>query len=125
MVFSIHEDVNPVKYAEYYLGLCYKNGYGTEKSLQTAFQNFEKSATKGIKQSQFELGLCYKNGIGTNCSYRFALEWLLKAANQGYAEAQYEVGEMFFNSRLYSIEDAYPVFTAIQCFKKLPIKIIN
>lgn len=83
-----------------------------------AFQNFEKSAKKGIKQSQFELGLCYKNGIGTNCSYRFALEWLLKAANQGYAEAQYEVGEMFFNSRLYSIEDAYPVFTAIQWLQK-------
>ena len=116
--FRRYEDVNPDKYAEYYLGLCYKNGYGTEKSLQTAFQNFEKSAKKGIKQSQFELGLCYKNGIGTNCSYRFALEWLLKAANQGYAEAQYEVGEMFFNSRLYSIEDAYPVFTAIQWLQK-------
>lgn len=93
--FRRYEDVNPDKYAEYYLGLCYKNGYGTEKSPQMAFQNFEKSAKKGIKQSQFELGLCYKNGIGTSCSYRFALEWLLKAANQGYAEAQYEVGEMF------------------------------
>ena len=45
--------------AQFYLGNCYLNGLGIEKSILSALECFHKSAEKGYKEAQYNLGYLY------------------------------------------------------------------
>lgn len=47
------------EYAQYYLGLCYMNGYGTYGDEQKAIEWFTKSAEQGLYVAQEQLSLMY------------------------------------------------------------------
>ncbi len=75
-------------HAQYELGNCYYNGYGSEKSLNEAVKWWRKSAEQGHATAQFNLGICYENGDGVAKDLTEALKWYRKAAEQGNAKAQ-------------------------------------
>lgn len=48
--------------AQYELGNCYWDGYGTEVDKQKAVEWWTKAAEQGYAQAQYLIGLCYANG---------------------------------------------------------------
>lgn len=80
------------KKAQYYLGICYKNGEGVDKDYTEASKWYEKAAEQGHVYAQYRLGnLLYNNKIFTE-----AATWYKKAAEQNLSEAQYCIGKCYF-----------------------------
>lgn len=106
--------------AQYYLGVMYRIGLGTEDDQKEAFKWFLKAAENGDSSSQYLVGCAYNFIIGShggkisgdddlvleekNTSYSFALgigvepdeeealAWFSKAALQGHVGAQQQLG---------------------------------
>lgn len=79
--------------AEYYLGLCYINGYAVNKDINEAINWFTKAANQGNAEAQWQLALYYYDpwdGFTDTSVY-----WIEKAALLGHAKAQYEIGHFF------------------------------
>lgn len=51
------------KAACFNLGLCYENGFGTDKDPLKAFYLYKQAAESGIPQAEFNVAMCYKLGI--------------------------------------------------------------
>lgn len=51
--------------AQYWLGRCYMEGWGTKKNPVAGFKWFEKSAEQGDIKGSYWTGLCYIVGDGT------------------------------------------------------------
>eukprot|EP01137_Pigoraptor_chileana_P021756 Opistho-2@85846 len=71
------------------LSLCYKMGFGVEKSEEQAF-SFMADAAKRDDQpdAYYELGALYSEGTGTEKSIHKAIEWYKKAIRSGHEKAQ-------------------------------------
>ncbi len=78
--------------AQFYLGVCYRDGEGVQQDYRQAFQWFKKSAEQGDAAAQYCLGSCYSFGNGVQQDYKKAFEWFEKSAEQGVADAQFEIG---------------------------------
>ncbi|GBB89412.1 hypothetical protein RclHR1_01610003 [Rhizophagus clarus] len=76
--------------AQYFVGTCYKYGYGTIKKEKLSFEYYEK--VKIYAMGQLEIGYCYENGIGIEKDLRKAFYWYEKAANNGNIIAIYNLG---------------------------------
>ncbi len=76
-------------YAQFWLGVCYKNGKGVEKNVQEALKWIAKSAEDGCPYAQEYLGRCYEEGDGVPKDDKLAGQWFRKAAEQGDAGGQY------------------------------------
>ncbi|RIB20791.1 hypothetical protein C2G38_2178367 [Gigaspora rosea] len=70
------------------LGECYRDGLGTVKDEQKAFEWFQKSAEGGNHLGQCNLGYCFQNGIGVTEDYAKALQWYMKFAEEGNDKTQ-------------------------------------
>ncbi len=81
--------------SEFYMGLAYLNGLGTEKDGQAAFKMFMISAEKGFAPAQHYFGLCYKEGISTYADQRIAIRWFKRAADKGHSESYIELGDIY------------------------------
>ncbi len=81
--------------AQFLLGKCYKEGYGTEADSMKAFQWFSKAAERGQIDSQYMLGILYQNGEVEESDHAKAFQWFRKAAEQGHANAQYELALLY------------------------------
>lgn len=83
--------------AHYFLGNCYFNGYGVEKSYEKAVECYTKAARKKnkIANAQSQLGVCHQNGYGVEQSDEKAIEWFEKAGMNGISEAQYMLGKYY------------------------------
>ncbi|CAG8740207.1 6089_t:CDS:1, partial [Gigaspora rosea] len=57
---------NQISIAKFYLGECFRCGYGTEKNLKSAITWYEKAEADGHARSINALGLCYIKEIGVN-----------------------------------------------------------
>lgn len=63
-----------------------------QRNFYTAFQKWQRLATKGLPKAQLFLAHLYTEGLGTPKNLSKALYWLQQAAEGGLAEAQYELG---------------------------------
>ena len=81
--------------AQYYLGLMFRRGDGTQQSLPDAIKWLRKAAEQHHAQAQQQLGVIYQMGLGVDRDYAEALQWYHRAAGQGNHEAEYALGEMY------------------------------
>lgn len=87
--------------AQYYLGLLYLEGKGTEVDLKKAKESFEQSADAGYPPAQYQLALYLiahpSATTGTFARYdrRLTLYWLRKAGYSGLIDAQLKLADMY------------------------------
>ena len=77
-----------------YLADCHRQGLGTAKDAEKAFQLSLKSAgaKNGLPYSMYSVGLAYFDGVGTAKSFDDAFKWFSKSADAGFADAHNYVG---------------------------------
>ncbi|GET03192.1 kinase-like domain-containing protein [Rhizophagus clarus] len=83
--------------AQFFVGKCYKFGYGTIKNEELAFEYYEKAADKNYTMAQLELGYSYRNGIGIKEDFKKAFYWYEKAAKNGNIIAMHNLGYCYKN----------------------------
>ena len=101
--------------AQYYLGLCFKNGYGTEENMFKAWKWFKKAADQGYPDAQYELGLFLCLPVPTYEEFMEKVEWFHKAAEQGHIDAQLSLGYLTRSCNINGITD--PV-KSLEWFKR-------
>ena len=69
--------------ADYWLALCYKNGWGTETDPEASFYWFKQGAEAGSVPCMVDLSAYYASGTGTEKDEIAAFNWSLKAAEAG------------------------------------------
>ena len=72
--------------AQYKLGVCYKNGVGTEKDIVKAGQAFYNAAQQGNVLAEYNLGVYYLENVDEGQDK--GIEWLERASNSGCEDAQ-------------------------------------
>ena len=100
--------------AQYFLGVCYENGLGVDKSSEKAARCYRKSAEQGNAFAQSSLGLCYATGEGVEQSCTEAVKWFRKSAEQGNAFAQSGLGLCYATGE--GVEQSYT--EAVKWFRK-------
>lgn len=78
--------------AQYNMGLCYYNGFGTAINYAEAAAWYRKSVAQGYDKAQYNLGTMYKSGKGVPQDLAQALSLYRKAAEQGNRSAQSALG---------------------------------
>ena len=84
-------------YAQYTLGVMYKNGWGVAQDYQKAVAWYQEAAKQRQAYAQTNLGAMYQNGLGVDQDYQAAVAWYQEAAKQGQAYAQTNLGMMYQN----------------------------
>ena len=100
--------------AQYFLGVCYENGLGVDKSSEKAARCYRKSAEQGNAFAQSSLGLCYATGEGVEQSCTEAVKWFRKSAEQGNAFAQSGLGLCYATGE--GVEQSYT--EAVKWYRK-------
>jgi TPR repeat protein len=77
--------------AQFWLGICYRQGEGVDRDEKEGFKWLTKSAEQGNADAQFCLGNCYEYGSGVDKDEKEAVNWYTKAADQGNASAKREL----------------------------------
>ena len=80
--------------AQYYLGVLYEAGKGTDQDDELAFAWFSKAAALNYSDAQYMLYLMYKDGIGVTKDLSIAQSWLMKASKQGNKKARDEIRKL-------------------------------
>lgn len=81
--------------AEFWIGKCYEQGEGVNKSYQSAIEWYMKAAEQGHATAQYNLAYRYyheNNGL----TRKKAFYWYRKAAEQGLVEAQFKLATMYY-----------------------------
>ena len=73
---------------QFYLGVCYDNGYGVDKDSREAVRWYRKAADNGSLSAQFNLGVMYSRGDGIEKDEAESEKWYRKAADGGYEKAK-------------------------------------
>lgn len=81
--------------AQYKLGLCYENGSGIEKNMETAMDWYYKAALQGYVDAEYKYGFNLFKGKGKAKDTKEAIRWLRDAANGFNAEAQICMAYLF------------------------------
>lgn len=81
--------------AAYYLGLIYKNGYGTKIQHKQAVHYFQLAAQHQIPSAMYMLANAYQFGDGVNVDLRQALFWYKAAADLELPEAIQELAQIY------------------------------
>lgn len=80
---------------EFYVGMCYLNGDGTQKDEQKSFEYFKRSALQGNEEAQYWLGVAYEYGVGTSVDPKQAIEWYQKSAVQENPRGMFRIGHAY------------------------------
>ena len=92
------EDINILRFANYYLGECYFLASYKMKDDKKAFEYFIKSAELGSILGMSKAGAGYLLGLGgVKKDYKKAFEYLNIAVAKGIAEAQYIISTMYID----------------------------
>ena len=86
-------------YAQYELGVIYRDGQGVAQDYDQAVSWYRKAADQGNADAQNSLGVMYANGQGVPKDYAQAASWYRKAADQGDAFAQSSLGIMYHDGQ--------------------------
>ena len=92
MFLKIEKETNGDHWAQHMLGVCYRNGFGTDQDHDKTFKFFTKSAEQGNSLAMNSLGFCYDNGVGCDQNEDKAFEWCKKSAKLGNSSAMCNVG---------------------------------
>lgn len=83
-------------YAFYRLGWLYREGLGTEKNVDKAWEYYQRALNMQYSDAMTDVGIFYRYGeMGVEPDYEKAVEWLNKAADKGNAKAMYELADMY------------------------------
>ncbi len=95
--------------AAYYLGLMYKNGYGTQIQSTLSVKYFEFAAKHHIPSAMFQLANAYQFGDGVTTDLKQALNWYKAAADLELPEAIQELAHIYQygNSAIKADQTAY------------------
>ena len=74
--------------ANYWLGICYRDGIGTECNNELSFECYKKAAEQGYEDAYYWLALCYHEGKGIEQSDELAAEWITKAVEHVKVEPE-------------------------------------
>lgn len=66
------------------VGWMFSQGYGVDKSLETAFEWMLRAAENNYARAQNNVGLYFKNGTGTPADLAQAVHWLTRAEQANY-----------------------------------------
>ncbi|CAG8742986.1 8334_t:CDS:2, partial [Dentiscutata erythropus] len=80
----LEKPANEIPIAKFYLGECFRCGYGTKKNLKSAVSWYEKAANDGHARSMNALGLCHIKGIGVKINKNKAIDCFNKAYEMNY-----------------------------------------
>lgn len=83
--------------AAFYLGLCYANGYGTNRNYYESLKWYKVSANSGDPAGMNNLANLYYYGLGTPEDKGNAVFWWKKAAEQGDTFAQISLAQCYEN----------------------------
>ena len=96
--------------AQFYLGVCYDNGYGVAADLTTAMRWWEKAAVNGHEVAAYNLAFSYRTGNGVPQNDGMMLHWLEKAVKMGDPDAQRDLGVCYHEGKGVPIDDVKAVF---------------
>ena len=85
--------------AQFFMGVCYANGYGVPKNLELALQWYRLSSDQGNWLAQNDLGVMYQNGDGVLQDYEEAARLYRLGADKGYMVAQSNLAAMYYKGR--------------------------
>ncbi len=88
-----------VAYAQFNLGVMYRNGQGVPQDDAETVKWYRKAAEQGVAGAQYNLGHMYDEGLGVRQDDARAVKWYRKAAEQGVAYAQFNLGVMYRNGQ--------------------------
>lgn len=114
--FQIAGDIDE---ALYYLGLCYYNGWGTQKDYKKAIELFKRASGcfgEIPQKAAFEVAMCYYNGYGVERDYEEAVRWLKKTHDCD--EAIFQLGLCYYKGN--GVEKGYD--EALRCFLQVAVK---
>ena len=103
--------------AQFYIGLMFHEGKGTQYNLERAFLWLSAAAKKGVPQAQFNLSLMYSKGQGVKKNDLLAFRWMEKAANQELPEALVNLSTFYYSGTVVK-KDAKKVFELLQVASK-------
>ncbi len=93
--------------ANFYLAECYYHGYGTEKDMKKAYQNYCISAANHHHPSEYQVGYCFEFGLGVEPDETQAVVWYTEATKADDAQAEYRLGMCYKEGR--GINQSYPL----------------
>jgi uncharacterized protein len=85
--------------SQFYVGVCFDNGYGVEKNIKKAYKWYLKAAKNGHMESQYNIGFFYREGEVVKRNHKKAVQWYALAAAKGDTEAQRDLGYCYFYGR--------------------------
>ncbi|MGB1799531.1 MAG: tetratricopeptide repeat protein [Gammaproteobacteria bacterium] len=84
--------------AQYAVAVLYREGWGVEKSLETAAGYYQKSAEQDHRDAMFEMGWLYQVGEGGLVKdYAKSAMWYQKSAEKGHPAAMYGIASLYYN----------------------------
>ncbi|KAG0316597.1 hypothetical protein BGZ99_006817 [Dissophora globulifera] len=69
-----------------------------ETKFKSAFQHYQKAASKGLPEAQYNLGNVYFKGLGVGRNEALAVEYWKMSAMQGFGLAQLSLGAYYFQN---------------------------
>lgn len=103
---------------QYKLAICYLEGEGFPKNVDSAKEWLKKAANNGHVLSQNILGDVYSNESGNEKNIDEAIKWYTLAAKNGNSTAQIKLGNFFFSGK--GVKQNYS--TAMEYFKQAAIQ---
>ena len=81
--------------SQYFLALCYEEGFGVEENTCKAAHFYKLAADQGHDDSQYRLAQFHLNGLGgLPENMNSGMELLQAAADQGHSEARVDLGRL-------------------------------
>jgi len=81
--------------AQYELASMYEKGNGVAKSIESAFEWYQKCAEKNNDKCAYKVGYDYLHGIVVTQDYQKAFKWLNVSADNNNVRAFYFLGTMY------------------------------
>jgi TPR repeat protein/signal transduction histidine kinase len=87
--------------ANYWLGICYRDGIGTHQNDELAFNCFKQASEQGCLDAYYSLALCYRDGKGVKQSDNITFDLLTTAVENGGVEpdAYLSLGELYADGK--------------------------
>ena len=102
--------------AQYAVAVLYREGWGTEQSMESAANYYQQAAEGDHRDSMFEVGWLYQAGQGgLTKDYEKAAMWYKKAAEKGHPAAMYGLASFYYNGMGVKMDTD----SAMSCIKKL------